>query len=108
MVVDHPDMPVAFARIVNIVRWLCCPTERNDDHRRLAVGQLVRHDLTTLRIETDRELALATLALAMFLHMPFASSENIPMRDVWLLFHSDQEKHQSIIAVKDWITNIEW
>ena len=35
-------------------------------------------------------------------------SEDLPIRDVWLLFHSDQEKHRSIIAAKEWITDIEW
>ena len=53
------------------------------------------------------ELALATLALAKFLHIPFAGSENLPIRDVWVLFHLDQQKHRPIIAVKDWIANIE-
>jgi len=35
-------------------------------------------------------------------------SQNLPIRDVWLLFHSDQEKHRSIIAAKAWLDSFEW
>jgi len=43
----------------------------------IAVGQLVGNDLAALQIETNRELASATLALAVFFHTPFTSPENL-------------------------------
>lgn len=37
-----------------------------------------------------------------------AEFKSLPIRDVWLLAHSDQEKHRSIIAAKEWLASIDW
>ena len=43
----------------------------------IAISQLVRYGLTILRIKADRDFPPATLALAVFLHTPFACPEDL-------------------------------